>query len=76
MGDEHWQKLYTDRNGRLLLLAVEQLNGNWHAIVEFWAGRKLVSRPDGTVLRVVRASSNEDMNLAVLRGCIQEDLTK
>lgn len=47
----HWQRKYTDVSGRLLLLKMEQLSGNVHVFLEYWAGKELVSRADGNVRR-------------------------
>lgn len=57
----HRQRLYPVTYERLLLLEKNQFTGILPAIVEYWAGELLVSRPDGIVLEAMQNPSNGEI---------------
>lgn len=49
----HQQSQYAKTYERLLVILPEQLTGNSVSFMEYWAGGKLVQRPNGNVLQVI-----------------------
>lgn len=48
----------------MLLLAIEKVTESVCVFVKYWAEEELVSRPDGTVLKVVETPTNGEKYLA------------